>query len=100
MSQFGNGNDVASEMVIVNRLTQLIFNASARMDETDHQLVQLLAHIEPSLMDASNKDLTDYLLALNISEMISIVAEVKALFDQHRVMPLSTHYLQQSVFKL
>ena len=99
MSRFVDENGSVSEIAIVDMFTQLIFDAETALDDSGKLLIDLLAQVEPSIQDASRRELSDYLRALSVSDMIAVVGQVKELFDQHRLMVLSRHYFQSSIFQ-
>lgn len=99
MSQLADENGSVSEMAIVDMFTQLIFDAETQLDESGKLLLELLSQVEPTIVDASRQGLSEYLRSLNVTEMIRIVGDVKELFDQHRLMVLSKHYFQSSIFQ-
>ena len=99
MSQFADESGSVSEIAIVDMFTQLIFDADTALDDSGKLLIDLLAQVEPSLLDTSRKELSNYLRALSVAEMIAVVGQVKEQFDQHRLMVLSKHYFQASIFQ-
>ena len=89
------GRGPVSEMTIVDMFTQLIFDAETALDESGLLLLELLSKMEPSLLDASRRDFSEYLRAMNVSEMIVIVADIKEQLDQRQMLSSVAYYVNQ-----
>ena len=99
MAKLDNSDGSVSEMAIVDMFTQLIFDAETALDESGLLLLELLSQIEPSLLDASRRDLSEYLRAMNVSEMIEVVSEIKELIDQRQAVTRARHYFQSPILQ-
>lgn len=72
------------EMSIVDVFTKLIFDADSVLYEAESQVVEILGQIESSLYEASRRDISEFLRAMGVDEMISIVGQVKRSLDQQQ----------------
>jgi hypothetical protein len=72
-----------SEMAIVDLFTRLIFDAESSLDTGEKILIELLCHHEPMLQCASRRDISEYLRAMPIDEMINVVALLKHQLENH-----------------
>ena len=72
------------EMSIVDVFTKLIFDADSVLDETEGLVVEILGQIEPTMSEASRRDLSEFLRAMGVDEMISTVGQVKRSLDQQQ----------------
>lgn len=71
------GDLIIDEMSIVDVLTKLIFDAESKLDEIEHLVVELLGQIEPSLVNAHRRDVSEYLRSMGVDEMIKAVGQIK-----------------------
>ena len=79
------GNDQSlTEMAIVDIFTQLIFDAESSLDVTAALVVDALGQVEPYVVGASRRDLSEYLRAMPVDEMIEVVGRVKDSLDHPR----------------
>ncbi|ARN74189.1 hypothetical protein [Oceanicoccus sagamiensis] len=74
------------EMSIVDVFTKLIFDADSMLDETESLIVEILGQIEPSLFEASRRDISEFLRAMGVDEMIATVGQVKRGLDQQQAV--------------
>lgn len=74
------------EMAIVDIFTKLIFDAEASMDHWESVMVDLLCEYEPSLLEASPREVSEYLRSMAVSEMIVVVGHLKKQFDQRHLL--------------
>ncbi len=74
------------EMSIVDVFTKLIFDADSVLDETESLIVEILGQIETSLFEASRRDISEFLRAMGVDEMISTVGQVKRSLDQQQAV--------------
>ena len=72
------------EMSIVDVFTNLIFDADSRLDETGFLVVEALGQIESSLFEATRCDISEFLRAMGVDEMITTVGQVKRSLDQQQ----------------
>lgn len=75
---------VIDEMSIVDVFTKLIFDADSVLYETESQVVEILGQVEASLYEASRREISEFLRAMGVDEMISTVGQVKRSFDQQQ----------------
>ncbi|WP_019528382.1 hypothetical protein [Dasania marina] len=92
-------NGCISEMAIVDMFTRLIFDADTELDESGQLLLDIVQHREPSLEHASRRDISEYLRAMDVHEMIVVVAQVKETFEQQRLILLAQHYLHSPLLR-
>ena len=72
-----DSNSTIDEMAIVDILTKLIFDADSVQDDTEQLIIHLLAQQEPSIVTARRRDISEYLRAMGVDEMIHTVANIK-----------------------
>ncbi len=58
------------EMSIVDIFTKLIFDSQSALDDSEVQVLELLAHYDETLLKASRRDLSEYLRAMGVDEII------------------------------
>jgi len=73
-----------SELSIVDVFTMLIFDIDSDLTQSQQMVVTLLGQYEPAMAQANRIQLSDYLRALDVSEMIDIVMAVKHLLRQQQ----------------
>lgn len=73
---------IIDEMVIVDTFTKLIFDAEAALDKTEATLIKLLGQVDSSLAGACQRDISEYMRAMGVDEMISVVGQVKRYYEQ------------------
>jgi hypothetical protein len=95
----GEDSDSISEMAIVDLFTRLIFDADAVLDESDQLVLAILQHSDASLAAASRVDISEYLRAMDVREMIAVVASVKQQYEQQQLIFLSRHYLHSPLLR-
>lgn len=74
------------EMAIVDIFTKLIFDAEAEMDHWETVMVGLLCEYEPSLDQASAREVSEYLRSMAVSEMIVVVGHIKKQCEQRNLL--------------
>ena len=70
------------EMSIVDIFTKLIFDAQSALDESEVQVLALLTHYDETLLKASRRDVSEYLRAMGVDEMIKVVSELKSEYEK------------------
>jgi hypothetical protein len=70
------------EMSIVDIFTKLIFDAQSALDESEVQVLALLTHYDETLLKASRRDVSEYLRAMAVDEMIKVVSELKSEYEK------------------
>jgi hypothetical protein len=70
------------EMSIVDIFTKLIFDAQSALDESEVQILALLTHYDETLLKASRRDLSEYLRAMGVDEMIKVVSVLKSEYEK------------------
>lgn len=83
MSISPKGRSILDEMAIVDVLTRLIFDADAELQDAELLVLELLEQIDDSLLGAARRDISEYLRAMGVDEMIQVVNRIKKLMD-HR----------------
>jgi hypothetical protein len=84
MVSVGDDSAMIDEMSIVDVFTKLIFDADSFLNDTEILILESLCDVECSLLNASRRDLSEYLRSMGVDEMISIVGMVKNVLDQQR----------------
>lgn len=79
-----NETGIIDEMSIVDVFTKLIFDAGSVLDESESLIIELLAQADSSLVDASRRDISEFLRAMAVDEMITVVGQVKRRLDQQQ----------------
>ena len=74
-------------MTIVDTFTKLIFGEEGCYDELELQIIQSLRLAEPNVALDDHHDMGVYLRALGVTEMIKLVARVKAQMSSHHSRP-------------
>lgn len=77
---------VINEMLIVDVFTQLIFDAESVLNDTEERIIDCLESIEGSLTHSPRRDIGEFLRAMPVDEMISLVAKVKRKMDQQQLI--------------
>lgn len=75
---------ILDEMSIVDIFTKLIFDAESKLTENEAWVVELLSQVEPGLCSVSRRDLSEYLRAMEVQEMINVVARLKAFMEKQQ----------------
>jgi hypothetical protein len=70
------------EMSIVDIFTKLIFDAQSALDDSEVQVLALLTHYDDTLLKASRRDVSEYLRAMGVDEMIKVVSELKSEYEK------------------
>jgi hypothetical protein len=70
------------EMSIVDIFTKLIFDAQSALDDSEVQVLELLTHYDETLLKASRRDLSEYLRAMGVDEMIKVVSVLKSEYEK------------------
>ncbi len=73
-----------NEMLIVDVFTRLIFDAEVILGDTGLIVVELLEQVEGSLAGQPRREVSEYLRALGVDEMIAVVKQVKAASDRRQ----------------
>ena len=81
-----NDKGVINEMLIVDVFTQLIFDAESVLNDTEERIIDCLESIEGSLTHSPRRDIGEFLRAMAVDEMISLVAKVKRKMDQQQLI--------------
>ena len=93
-------DEIMDEMSIVDLLTKLIFDAESELDDTELVIIGLLGQVEHSLLDASRRDISEYLRAMGVDEMIRMVGQLKRCFDhQQSVIAVNNSNNRQSAHR-
>ena len=66
-----------SKMVIVDTFTRLIFGDVRGFNVQEQAIIEALRRAEPNVTGDSHREMGDYLRALGVAEMISLVARVE-----------------------
>jgi hypothetical protein len=74
--------DEISEMVIVDTFTRLIFGDDSEFDHRERLILEALGALDGSIVVTEPLAVGDYLRALEVSEMITLVAAVRARLEQ------------------
>lgn len=74
------------EMAIVDIFTKLIFDAEAELSQRQSAMVALLCEYEPSLDNASPREISEHLRSMAVSEMIVVVGHIKQRYDQRHLV--------------
>ena len=72
------------EMSIVDIFTKLIFDAQSPLNDSEALIYQLLTHYDETLLDASRRDISEYLRAMAVDEMIKVVAVLKTEYEKQQ----------------
>ncbi len=98
MGRAKDGTNLIDEMSIVDIFTKLIFDADSPLDTAEQSVIELLGLVDPSVLDVSRRDVSEYLRSMGVDEMIAAVGKVKGQMDQHslvaRKAPLSGSFLR------
>ena len=76
--------ELVEEMSIVDVFTKLIFDADAALDSSESLILDFLGQVDPGLMGAARRDTSEFLRAMSVDEMISLVAKVKRSMDKQQ----------------
>ncbi|HEB28645.1 MAG TPA: hypothetical protein ENI05_12880 [Porticoccus sp.] len=79
-----NESGIIDEMSIVDVFTKLIFDADSVLDESENLIIELLAQADSSMVDASRRDISEFLRSMAVDEMITVVGQVKRRLDQQQ----------------
>ncbi len=83
--------ELIDEMSIVDVLTKLIFNTDSDLNETELLIVSLLAQVDNPMPSTSRRDISEYLRAMGVDEMIQLVGQLKRCFDQQQSLVAANH---------
>lgn len=72
------------EMSIVDIFTKLIFDAESPLEDSEELIFDLLTHYDEGLLQASRRDISEYLRAMGVDEMIKVVAALKSEYEQRQ----------------
>lgn len=78
------GNSAFDEISIVDVLTKLIFDAESDLNETESLVIRLLGQLDSSVVNASRRDISEYIRSMGVAEMILVVERTKSLIEQQR----------------
>lgn len=70
------------EMSIVDVFTKLIFDAQSSLNDNEELVLSLLTHYDETLLNASRRDVSEYLRAMGVDEMIRVVSTVKRVYEK------------------
>lgn len=70
------------EMSIVDTITRLIFDAESELQAFDSRVVASLGDLDRSLVDLDRRQISEYLRAMGVDEMISAVNRIRHLMMQ------------------
>ena len=76
--------EMPDELSIVDVFTRLIFDTEFSLGARDRLIVDILIDVEPSLGNASRRDISEALRAMSVDEMIAVVKAVMQYFDKHK----------------
>jgi len=72
------------DMSIVDIFTKLIFDAQSPLNDSEALIYQLLTHYDETLLEASRRDISEYLRAMAVDEMIKVVAVLKIEYEKQQ----------------
>ncbi|MFT5692951.1 MAG: hypothetical protein ACI92E_002287 [Oceanicoccus sp.] len=78
------GDSSFDEISIVDVLTKLIFDAESDLDETEFLVIRLLGQLDSSVVNASRRDVSEYIRSMGVDEMILVVERIKGLIEQQQ----------------
>ena len=78
------GDSSFDEISIVDVLTKLIFDAESDLDETEFLVIRLLGQLDSSVVNASRRDVSEYIRSMGVDEMILVVERIKSLMEQQQ----------------
>ena len=81
-SHLSHSDHPLDEMSIVDIFTRLIFDAESSLEGDEAWVVEILCQIEPGLSTANRRDLSEYLRAMGVEEMIQTVGRLKQFMEQ------------------
>lgn len=70
-------SDVLDEISIVNVFTRLIFDAEAELQGAELNILRMLGEMDGTLMGSNRREISEYLQAMGVDEMISAVDHVR-----------------------
>ena len=70
-------DSVIDEMSIVDIFTKLIFDAQSPLSSSEERVIAALGDLMPSLSNVSRNELSEYLRAMSVDEMIRAVEQIK-----------------------
>ncbi|MFT6289000.1 MAG: hypothetical protein ACJA09_003766 [Alcanivorax sp.] len=76
-ARVGSNREPLSEMLIIDTFTKLIFGDEVAFSDRELSIVQALRLVDANLVQDSHLEMGAYLRALAVSEMISLVSQVK-----------------------
>ena len=85
-----SGNISIDEMSIVDVMTKLIFDSDSELDSTELLVVELLGQVDHSLATESRRDVSEYLRAMGVDEMILVVGKIKKQLEQQQGLIAAT----------
>lgn len=78
------GDSEFDEISIVDVLTKLIFDAESDLDEAESRVIKLLGQLDSSVLNASRRDVSEYVRSMGVDEMILVVERIKRLIEQQQ----------------
>ncbi|WP_101758352.1 hypothetical protein [Oceanicoccus sp. KOV_DT_Chl] len=91
-----NETGLIDEMSVVDVFTRLIFDAEAVLDDTEMLVIECLADVDNSLLNAPRRDISEFLRAMGVDEMITVVAKVKRMLDHQQGLIAASMVNQRS----
>ena len=70
------------EMSIVDVFTKLIFDAQSSLDDSEELVLSLLTHYDETLLKSTRRDISEYLRAMGVDEMIRVVSVLKYEYEK------------------
>ena len=70
-----------NEMEIVDLFTRIIFDANTDLDDNEERVIDLLRLSDDYIETANRRDISEYLRAMGVDEMIRSVVKLKSGLD-------------------
>lgn len=84
MAPAKRNSDIISEMSIVDVITQLIFDTDFEFDDSQQLILAALRQIDQGLYGVHRRNLSEYLRAMPVDEMIKLVTQIKQQLDRQQ----------------
>lgn len=81
------------EMSIVDIFTKLIFDVESELATSEKTIVDLLLGFDHLSVNASRRDVAEYLQSMPIDEMIALVQKIKACLDHGHASDKASSFL-------
>jgi hypothetical protein len=82
MAKHKEHDGTIGEMAIVDIFTKLIFDSAVVLEPSEQHIIDVFAVLESTLTGASRRDVSEFLRAMTIEEMISAVNQLKIAIEQ------------------